>query len=35
MIGFTCLFAAAVLMRMRAELAETKVEARLRRQATA
>src|SRR3954453_22580872 len=34
MIGFTCLFAAAALMRMRAELAETKVEARLRRQAT-
>jgi heme exporter protein C len=31
MIGFTCLFAAAVLMRMRAELAETKVEARMRR----
>jgi heme exporter protein C len=31
MIGFTCLFAAATLMRMRAELAETKVEARMRR----
>jgi heme exporter protein C len=31
LIGFTCLFAAAVLMRMRAELAETKVEARMRR----
>ena len=31
MIGFTCLFGAAVLMRMRAELAEAKVEARLRR----
>jgi heme exporter protein C len=31
MIGFTCLFGAAVLMRMRAELAETKVEARMRR----
>src|SRR3954453_1133638 len=31
MIGFTCLFAAAVLMRMRAELAEAKVEARMRR----
>jgi heme exporter protein C len=31
MVGFTCLFGAAVLMRMRAELAETKVEARLRR----
>ena len=29
--GFTCLFGAAVLMRIRAELAETKVEARLRR----
>jgi heme exporter protein C len=32
-IGFTCLFGAAVLMRMRAELAEAKVEARLRRAA--
>ena len=32
-LGFTCLFAAAVLMRMRAELAETKVEARMRRKA--
>jgi heme exporter protein C len=31
MAGFTCLFAAAVLMRMRAELAEAKVEARMRR----
>ena len=31
MIGFTCLFGAAALMRMRAELAETKVEARMRR----
>jgi len=31
MIGFTCLFGAAVLMRIRAELADTKVEARLRR----
>jgi heme exporter protein C len=31
MVGFTCLFAAAVLMRMRAELAEAKLEARLRR----
>jgi heme exporter protein C len=30
-VGFTCLFGATVLMRMRAELAETKVEARLRR----
>src|SRR5687768_7148010 len=28
LVGFTCLFAAAVLMRMRAELAEAKVEAR-------
>ena len=32
--GFSCLFAAAVLMRMRAELAETKAEARLRRAAS-
>jgi heme exporter protein C len=31
--GFTCLFGAAVLMRMRAELAETKVEMRQRRMA--
>jgi heme exporter protein C len=31
--GFTCLFAAAVLMRMRAELASARVEARLRRSA--
>jgi heme exporter protein C len=31
MTGFTCLFGAAVLMRMRAELAEAKVEARMRR----
>ena len=31
MIGFSCLFGAAVLMRIRAELAETKVEARMRR----
>ena len=31
MLGFSCLFGAVVLMRMRAELAETKVEARLRR----
>jgi heme exporter protein C len=31
MIGFTCLFGAATLMRMRAELAEAKVEARIRR----
>jgi heme exporter protein C len=35
MIGFTCLFGAAVLMRMRAELAEAKVEARMRRMGTA
>jgi heme exporter protein C len=33
MVGFTCLFGAAVLMRMRAELAEAKVEARQRRMA--
>jgi len=33
-LGFTCLFGAAVLMRMRAELAEAKVEARMRRAAT-
>ena len=32
-IGFTCLFAAVVLMRMRALLAETQAEARLRRRA--
>jgi heme exporter protein C len=32
-VGFTCLFGAAVLMRMRAELAEAKVEARMRRAA--
>lgn len=31
MIGFTCLFTAVALMRMRAELAQTKVEARMRR----
>ena len=31
MVGFTCLFGAATLMRMRAELAEAKVEARMRR----
>jgi heme exporter protein C len=35
MVGFTCLFGAAVLMRMRAELAETKIEARMRRMGTA
>ena len=34
-LGFTLLFAAIVLMRMRAALAEAKVEARLRRMATA
>lgn len=34
MVGFTCLFGAAALMRMRAELAETKVEARMRRLGT-
>ena len=33
-LGFTLLFGAAVLMRMRAELAQTKVEARMRRAAT-
>jgi heme exporter protein C len=33
MLGFTALFAAVVLMRMRADLARTKVEARLRRAA--
>jgi heme exporter protein C len=32
-LGFSCLFGAAVLMRMRTELAETKVEARMRRAA--
>ena len=32
-LGFSCLFGAAVLMRMRAELAEARVEARLRRAA--
>ena len=32
-LGLTCLFGAAVLMRMRAELAEAKVEARMRRTA--
>ncbi len=31
MIGFTCIFGAAALMRIRAELAEAKVEARMRR----
>jgi heme exporter protein C len=33
MLGFTCLFAAATLMLMRAELARSKVQARLRRSA--
>ena len=33
MAGFTCLFAAVVLMRMRALLAETQADARLRRRA--
>jgi len=33
MLGFTAIFAAVVLMRMRADLARTKVEARLRRAA--
>lgn len=33
MLGFTALFAAAVLMRMRTDLARTKLEARLRRSA--
>ena len=32
-LGFACLFVAAVLMRMRGELAEAKVEARMRRAA--
>jgi len=35
MLGFTALFAAATLMLMRKELAETKVEARLRRMGSA
>ncbi len=34
MLGFTALFAAAVLMRMRAQLAEQRLEARVRRAAT-
>jgi heme exporter protein C len=34
MLGFTAIFAAVALMRMRAELAEAKVEARLRRAAS-
>jgi len=32
-VGLTCLFGAAVLMRIRAELAKARVEARLRRSA--
>jgi len=32
-VGFTCIFGAAILMRMRAELAGLKVEARMRRAA--
>ncbi|MFL6734427.1 MAG: heme ABC transporter permease, partial [Sphingomicrobium sp.] len=32
-VGFTCIFAAVVLMRMRAELAQTRIEGRLRRRA--
>lgn len=35
MLGFTCLFGAATLMLMRKDLAETKVEARLRRMGSA
>jgi heme exporter protein C len=35
LVGFTCLFASVTLMRMRAELAEAKAEARLRRTAAA
>jgi heme exporter protein C len=34
MLGFTAIFAAVALMRMRAELAEAKVEARMRRAAS-
>lgn len=34
MLGFTAVFASVVLMRMRAELAEAKVEARMRRAAS-
>jgi len=33
-VGFTCLFGAAVLMRIRAEMARARVEARLRRSAS-
>jgi hypothetical protein len=32
-LGFTCLFAAASLMLMRADLAQLRVEARMRREA--
>lgn len=35
MVGFTALFVSAALMRMRAELAEQRIEARLRRTASA
>jgi heme exporter protein C len=35
LVGFTAIFAAVVLMRMRVELAQAKVEARLRRAASA
>jgi heme exporter protein C len=35
MIGFTLIFTAATLMRMRAALAEAKLEARMRRMQTA
>lgn len=35
LLGFSLLFAAIVIMRMRASLAETRIEARLRRQARA
>jgi heme exporter protein C len=35
LVGFAALFGAVVLLRMRAELAETKIEARLRRTAAA
>jgi heme exporter protein C len=33
-VGFTCLFGAAALMRMRAEIARARIEARLRRSAS-
>ena len=35
LVGFSALFGAAVLMLMRAELAETRIEARLKRAAAA